>query len=81
MEVLYTPLATLYINTIPFMIYPRLVLSMKGYRAASGGLYVGSEGSGYLHSNSHSKWLGGTAADDGVYELSGVMLPTASSQA
>jgi len=74
---LYQMLAFLYISTVPFMIYPRLVLSMKGYRAASGGLYVGSDGPGYLHSHSHSRRLSGPAVDSGVYELSGMTLPMA----
>ena len=37
---LFTSLAVLYSNTVPFMIYARLVLSFRGHRASSGGLYV-----------------------------------------
>lgn len=72
LQMLYQLLAFLYISTVPFMIYPRLVLSMKGYRAASGGLYVGSDGSRYLHSYSHSRRLSGPAVDSVAHELSGM---------
>ncbi|KAI9457566.1 hypothetical protein HD554DRAFT_1771359 [Boletus coccyginus] len=68
-QVLYSLLVALYANSVPFMIYPRLVLSMRGYREASNGLYVGNEGSGYPHSHGHSKSSSVPVADTGEYEL------------
>lgn len=54
---LYQSIATLYINSVPFVIYPRLVLNMKDSRAMSDALHIGSEGSGYPRSYGHSKSL------------------------
>jgi len=67
---IYILLATLYCNTAPFILYPRLVLSFKGYRSQSDGLHVGSstDGTRYSHSHSHSASSG--APSSGVYTLS-----------
>ena len=55
---LYQSIATLYMHSVPFVIYPRLVLNMKDSRAPSDALHVGSEGSGYYpRSHGHSKSL------------------------
>ena len=52
---LYVLISALYLNAMPFIVYPRLVLIMKGRRATSGGLHFGSEGSsGYPHSYGNS---------------------------
>jgi len=68
--VLYALLVTLYTNSVPFMIYPRLVLNMKGDRAASGGFHVGNAGSGYPRVHGHSKSLSVPVTDStGEYEL------------
>ena len=55
------------------MIYPRLVLSFRGYQALSGGLYVDSGGARYPRSHGHLGLASGTATDGGEYELSGMM--------
>lgn len=67
---LYTLLVTLYANSVPFMIYPRLVLSMRGFREASNGLHVSNEGSGYPRSHGHPKLPSVPVTDSGEYELS-----------
>jgi len=67
---LYLFFVALYMGCVPFMIYPRLVLSMKGYRAASGGFHVGNDGSGYPRAHGHSKSLSVPVTDStGEYEL------------
>ena len=45
------------------MIYPRLVLSMKGYGTVPGGFYTGRDDSGF-------RLFSGPAANSVVYELS-----------
>ncbi|KIK81154.1 hypothetical protein PAXRUDRAFT_15394 [Paxillus rubicundulus Ve08.2h10] len=52
-SMLYVALASLYCATVPFMLFPRLVLSFKGHRSESGGLSVGSDIQ-RSHSRSHS---------------------------
>ena len=71
---LYLSLVTLYVNSVPFMIYPRLVLSMKGYGTVPGGFYTDRDDSGF-----RLLLFSGPAADSVVYELSGATLPTMSS--
>ena len=52
------------------MIYPRLVLSMRGYRVTSGALQVGSQGSGYPRSYGQHKLSSVPVTDStGEYEL------------
>ncbi|KAF8125267.1 hypothetical protein EV363DRAFT_1586406 [Boletus edulis] len=68
--VLYLVLITAYQNTIPFMIYPRLVLSMRDQRATSGGLLIGSEGSGYPPSYGHHKSPSVPVTESREHELS-----------
>lgn len=60
---LYLSFVTLYGNSVPFMIYPRLVLSMKGYGTVPGGFYTGRDDSGF-------RLFSGPAANSVVYELS-----------
>ncbi|KAF8431322.1 hypothetical protein L210DRAFT_3560813 [Boletus edulis BED1] len=57
-------------GSIPFMIYPRLVLSMRDQRAMSGGLLIGSEGSGYLPSYGHRKSPSVPVTESREHELS-----------
>ncbi|KAF8125276.1 hypothetical protein EV363DRAFT_1351256 [Boletus edulis] len=67
---LYLVLVTVYQGSIPFMIYPRLVLSMRDQRAMSGGLLIGSEGSGYLPSYGHRKSPSVPVTESREHELS-----------
>lgn len=75
---LYGAIVLVYTSSIPFMIYPRLVLDMRGYRATSGSLYIGSEGSGYPRSYGHSKSPSAPLTESGEYELSEGTSPRAS---
>jgi len=69
--ILYALPVTLYMNSVPFVIYPRLVLNMRDYRAMSSALHVGSEGSGYPRSHGHSKSLSVPVTEStGEYGLS-----------
>lgn len=65
---LYTSLATLYMNSVPFMIYPRLVFSMRGHRVTSGALHIGSEGSGHPRSHGHSKSASVPVTESGEHD-------------
>ncbi|KAN0094319.1 hypothetical protein V8E55_002606 [Tylopilus felleus] len=75
---LYGAIVLVYTSSIPFMMYPRLVLDMRGYRATSGSLYIGSEGSGYPRSYGHSKSPSAPLTESGEYELSEGTSPRAS---
>ncbi|KAF9220093.1 hypothetical protein BS17DRAFT_788237 [Gyrodon lividus] len=70
----YTTVANLYCSTVPYLLYPRLVLSLKSHRSKSDGLFVGSNGPSHLHFHSHSASSGGPG--NGDYELSPVNSPT-----
>ncbi|KAF9230906.1 hypothetical protein BU15DRAFT_83034 [Melanogaster broomeanus] len=50
----YTVVATLYCNSTLYILYPRLVLSFKGYRSQSDGLHAGSSTDGTRLSHWHS---------------------------
>ncbi|KAF8125255.1 hypothetical protein EV363DRAFT_1532920 [Boletus edulis] len=67
---LYLVLVLFYQGSIPFMIYPRLVLSMRDQRATSGGLLIGSEGSGYPPSYGHHKSPSVPVAESREHEVS-----------
>jgi len=77
---LYTTLATLYCSIVPYVLYPRLVLSLKSHRSQSDGLYVASDGP----QSPRSPQLYVTSSGglrSGEYELSELRLPCASKHA
>ncbi|KIJ14057.1 hypothetical protein PAXINDRAFT_13173 [Paxillus involutus ATCC 200175] len=51
---LYVALANLYCSTVPYVLFPRLVLSFKGHRSESSGLYVDSDPPQHSHAKSHA---------------------------
>ncbi|KIJ07486.1 hypothetical protein PAXINDRAFT_19328 [Paxillus involutus ATCC 200175] len=63
----YVALANLYGSTVPYVPFPRLVLSFKGHRSESSGLYVASPPQHphpHSHSHSHSASSGGPRSEE-----------------
>ncbi|KIJ07485.1 hypothetical protein PAXINDRAFT_102941 [Paxillus involutus ATCC 200175] len=71
-SMVYLALESLYFSSVPFMLFPRLVLSFKGHRSNSSGLYVGSAPQ-QSHSHSHSASSGGIRSEE--FELTDVDSP------
>ncbi|KIJ14062.1 hypothetical protein PAXINDRAFT_100393 [Paxillus involutus ATCC 200175] len=75
----YLMLADLYCSTVPYVLFPRLILSFKGHRSESSSLYVGSDPPRPLDSDSHSHshlppaWSGGPRGEE--YGLMDVIPP------
>ncbi|KIJ14050.1 hypothetical protein PAXINDRAFT_100388 [Paxillus involutus ATCC 200175] len=64
-SMLFLTLASSYCATVPFMLFPRLVLSFKGHRSESGGLCVGSDPQpSHSHSHSHSASSGAPSGEE-----------------
>ncbi|KIJ07422.1 hypothetical protein PAXINDRAFT_19384 [Paxillus involutus ATCC 200175] len=73
-SMVYLALTSLYFSCVPFMLFPRLVLSFKGHRSHSSGLYVGSAPQqSHSHSHSHSASSGGLRGEE--FELTDVNSP------
>ncbi|KAF8840138.1 hypothetical protein BDN67DRAFT_683865 [Paxillus ammoniavirescens] len=70
-SMLYTAFANLYCSSVPYILYPRLVLSLKSHRSQSDGLHVGSDGP------PHPSHLASSGErSNGDYELSDINSPT-----
>ncbi|KIK90893.1 hypothetical protein PAXRUDRAFT_658917 [Paxillus rubicundulus Ve08.2h10] len=79
---LYLVLAGLYCSTVPYVLFPRLVLGFKGHRWKSSELYVGSDPLQPSHSHSHSDspstWSDGPRGEE--YGLMDVIPPRVDTQ-
>ncbi|KAF9220067.1 hypothetical protein BS17DRAFT_788164 [Gyrodon lividus] len=62
----YSALAIPYCATVPYVLYPRLILSFRGHRSQSDGFYVGTDGP--LYPQPHSTLSGDPSRE--AYELS-----------
>ncbi|KAF8838963.1 hypothetical protein BDN67DRAFT_1012677 [Paxillus ammoniavirescens] len=76
---LYLALAGLYCSTVPYVLFPRLVLSFKGHRSESSSFYVGSgpprplDLDSHSHSHSPSTWPGSPRGEE--YDLMDIIPP------
>ncbi|KIJ14061.1 hypothetical protein PAXINDRAFT_13178 [Paxillus involutus ATCC 200175] len=72
-SMVYFTVAIVYGSTVPYVLFPRLVLSFKGHRSESGGLYVGGDPPQRSHPQSHSASSGGPRGEE--YQLKDVISP------
>jgi len=75
-SMLFVALANMYCSAVPYVLFPRLVLSFKGHRSESSGLYVASAPQhphSHPHSHSHSASSGCPRSEE--FELIDVNFP------
>ncbi|KIK72290.1 hypothetical protein PAXRUDRAFT_180957, partial [Paxillus rubicundulus Ve08.2h10] len=69
----YITVAIIYCATVPYMLFPRLVLSFKGHRSESGALYVGGDPPQHSHPRSRLASSGDLRSEE--YQLRDVISP------
>ncbi|KAF8838970.1 hypothetical protein BDN67DRAFT_970778 [Paxillus ammoniavirescens] len=76
-SMVYIALASLYCSTVPYVLFPRLVLSFKGHRSESSGLYIDSDPPQHSHAKAHAHSYSAASGDprNEEYELVDVNSP------